>query len=223
VASLALPSSLVFQAYRLLTGALWARSKAYEDPDTASQRLRIACELIRNGRIGRLRQIFIGLLVDPSGDEEPTMPVPANLDYNTWLGSTPEVPHTEKRVHPQSQDLHVRYDRPGWLRCEQFGAGGQKKAPLFQTAKGKTGALTGRRMSQSEVYLMVRRRAAGAGIPTKIGNHTFRATGITAHSKTVGSSKSRYRRPRMSRPAPRACTTGAAIEISLDEVERIVI
>jgi hypothetical protein len=35
-----------------------------------------------------------------------------------WLGSTPVVPYTEKRVHPQ-----VGYDRPGWLRCEQFGAG----------------------------------------------------------------------------------------------------
>jgi hypothetical protein len=46
------------------------------------------------------------------------MPVPANLNYDMWLGSTPEVYYTEMRVHPQ-----VGYDRPGWLRCEQFGAG----------------------------------------------------------------------------------------------------
>jgi predicted dehydrogenase len=46
------------------------------------------------------------------------MPVPKNLDYEAWLGSTPVVYYTEKRVHPQ-----VGYDRPGWLRCEQFGAG----------------------------------------------------------------------------------------------------
>ena len=46
------------------------------------------------------------------------MPVPKNLNYDMWLGSTPLVPYTEKRVHPQ-----VGYDRPGWLRCEQFGAG----------------------------------------------------------------------------------------------------
>ncbi len=46
------------------------------------------------------------------------MPVPPNLDYDTWLGSTPVVYYTEKRVHPQAD-----YSRPGWLRCEQFGAG----------------------------------------------------------------------------------------------------
>ena len=40
-----------------------------------------------------------------------------------WLGSTSKVYYTEKRVHPQSQNMRVRYDRPGWLRCEQFGAG----------------------------------------------------------------------------------------------------
>ncbi|MEN6607593.1 MAG: Gfo/Idh/MocA family oxidoreductase [Bryobacteraceae bacterium] len=84
---------------------------------------RLACELVRNGRIGKVKEILIGLPVDPSGDEEAQMPVPGNLDYNAWLGSTPEVYYTEKRVHPQSQDRKVRYDRPGWLRCEQFGAG----------------------------------------------------------------------------------------------------
>jgi hypothetical protein len=46
------------------------------------------------------------------------MSIPSNLNYDMWLGTTPEVYYTEKRVHPQ-----VGFDRPGWLRCEQFGAG----------------------------------------------------------------------------------------------------
>ncbi len=84
---------------------------------------RLACELVRNGRIGKIKQIFIGLPEDPAGEEAREMPVPSNLDYDMWLGSTPAAYYTEKRVHPQSNDLKVRYDRPGWLRCEQFGAG----------------------------------------------------------------------------------------------------
>ncbi len=79
---------------------------------------RIACELVRNGRIGKVHTVKIGLPGDPAGDEEPEMPIPPNLNYEMWLGSTPYVYYTEKRVHPQDG-----YSRPGWLRCEQFGAG----------------------------------------------------------------------------------------------------
>lgn len=77
-----------------------------------------ACELVRNGRIGEVHTVQIGLPGDPGGEEEPKMPVPENLNYDMWLGSTPYVYYTEKRVHPQAD-----YSRPGWLRCEQFGAG----------------------------------------------------------------------------------------------------
>ena len=84
---------------------------------------RLACELVRNGKIGKVQQVLIGLPTDPSGEVEKPMPVPSNLNYEAWLGSTPDVFYTEKRVHPQSADPRARYDRPGWLRCEQFGAG----------------------------------------------------------------------------------------------------
>jgi predicted dehydrogenase len=77
-----------------------------------------ACELVRNGRVGELQKIEIGLPGDPGGDKEPKMPVPENLNYDMWLGSTPMQYYTEKRVHPQDD-----FSRPGWLRCEQFGAG----------------------------------------------------------------------------------------------------
>jgi predicted dehydrogenase len=77
-----------------------------------------ACELVRNGRIGDITNIEVGLPGDPGGPEEPEMPIPDNLDYDMWLGSTPSIYYTEKRVHPQKD-----FSRPGWLRCEQFGAG----------------------------------------------------------------------------------------------------
>ncbi|HAC73929.1 MAG TPA: oxidoreductase [Porphyromonadaceae bacterium] len=84
----------------------------------SSPQFRIAAELVRNGRIGKLHTVKIGLPGDPPGLEAAEMPVPKNLNYDMWLGSTPEVYYTELRVHPQDG-----YSRPGWLRCEQFGSG----------------------------------------------------------------------------------------------------
>ena len=73
---------------------------------------------MRNGRIGKIRTVKIGLPGDPPGPEATEMPIPKNLNYDMWLGSTPKVYYTEMRVHPQKD-----YSRPGWLRCEQFGSG----------------------------------------------------------------------------------------------------
>lgn len=77
-----------------------------------------ACELVRNGRIGQLRHVEIGLPGDPAGPAAEAQPIPPNLHYDAWLGTTPDAYYTEIRVHPQAD-----FGRPGWLRCEQFGAG----------------------------------------------------------------------------------------------------
>ena len=78
-----------------------------------------ACELVRNGRIGKLKEVHIGLPSDPSGGNTAEMPIPENLNYDMWLGSTPYIYYTLDRVHSQT-DID---SRPGWLRLEQFGAG----------------------------------------------------------------------------------------------------
>jgi len=54
------------------------------------------------------------------------------------------------------------------------GIAGEPDAPLFQTAAGKTGKLTGKAMWQQDAYRMIQRRTRGTGIKTRIGNHTFR-------------------------------------------------
>jgi predicted dehydrogenase len=117
------PTSLTIAEGRLLSDTVRKHNRIFQ---IGSQQRSInpwpqfkkACELVRNGRIGDLKTVYVGLPGDPSGPEEQEMPIPKNLNYNMWLGSTPEVYYTEKRVHPQ-----VDYSRPGWLRCEQFGAG----------------------------------------------------------------------------------------------------
>ncbi len=61
---------------------------------------RYACELVRNGRIGKLHTIRVQMPVDHSwGETWPEMPVPDHFDYDFWLGPAREAPYTEKRCH----------------------------------------------------------------------------------------------------------------------------
>lgn len=114
------PASLTIAEGRALSDAVHRSGRIFQigSQQRSSPQWRYAAELVRNGRIGQLTTVRIGLPGDPSGPEEPEMPVPAGLNYDAWLGSTPVVYYTENRVHPQNG-----YGRPGWLRCEQFGAG----------------------------------------------------------------------------------------------------
>jgi len=58
--------------------------------------------------------------------------------------------------------------------------------PLFRTIARGTGQPSATPLPQANAYAMVRRRAQATGIGTKIGRHTFRATGITAYLKNGG-------------------------------------
>jgi predicted dehydrogenase len=81
---------------------------------------RAASEAVRNGRIGQLKTIKIGIGLDkPSGHAPAPMPAPGNLDFERWLGSAPEQPYMEMRVHPQKS----LEGRPGWITTEDFGLG----------------------------------------------------------------------------------------------------
>ena len=114
------PTSLTVEEGRILSDVVRRQNVILQvgTQQRSSPQFRIAAELVRNGRIGKLHTVKIGLPGDPAGPEAPEMPIPENLNYDMWLGSTPEVYYTEMRVHPQNN-----YGRPGWLRCEQFGAG----------------------------------------------------------------------------------------------------
>ena len=97
------------------------------------------------------------------------------------------------------------------------------KGPLFRTVGRGTGKLTRTVLPQANAYAMIRRRATAAGIETRLGNHSFRATGITAYLKNGGTLE------KAAAMASHASTRTTQLydrrrdEVSLDEVERIVI
>jgi site-specific recombinase XerD len=95
------------------------------------------------------------------------------------------------------------------------------KGPLFRTIGRGRAVLTATPLPQANAYAMIGRRAARAGIETKIGNHTFRATGITAYLKNGGALENAAA---MANHAS-TCTTHLydrrSDQVSLDEIERV--
>jgi site-specific recombinase XerD len=105
------------------------------------------------------------------------------------------------------------------------GAGlrGDPKGPLFRTIGRGTGKLTRSVLPQANAYAMVRRRAAAAGIATKLGNHSFRATGITAYLKNGGTLEKAAAMANHASTRTTQRYDRRRDEVSLDEVERISI
>ena len=101
------------------------------------------------------------------------------------------------------------------------GIGEDRKGPLFRSAMGKTGQLTARPMLRSDVWSMVRRRAADAGIQTAIGCHTFRATGITDYLTNGGRIEVAQRMAGHSNAKTTGLYDRRNDDISVGEVERI--
>ncbi len=142
-------------------------------------------------------------------------------------------------VYPQNRRLWVRLHEKGgkqhampchhnleaYLHEYIDGAGLAKepKALLFQTYSRATGQLTGNPLPQANAYAMIQRRAKSGGITTHVGNHTFRATGVTAYLKNGGTLE---RAAQMANHASARTTQlydRRAEEVTLDEVERILV
>lgn len=114
------PASLTIKEGRIISDVVQKSGVKFQigSQQRSAEQFRYAAELVRNGRIGELKTVYVGLPGDPPGGIKTEMKAPRNLNYYMWLASTPEVYYTEERVHPQNG-----YGRPGWLRCEQFGSG----------------------------------------------------------------------------------------------------
>ncbi|AME28777.1 tyrosine-type recombinase/integrase [Burkholderia sp. PAMC 26561] len=104
---------------------------------------------------------------------------------------------------------------------EGAGIGGEGKGPLFRTIQRGTGRLSATALPQANAYAMVTRRALEAGLDTKISNHTFRATGITAYLKNGGTLENAAAMANHASTRTTQLYDRGHVDISLDEVERI--
>ncbi len=112
-----------------------------------------------------------------------------------------------------------------YLREYISGAGlaGEPKALLFQTCSRATARLTGNPLPQANAYAMVQRRAKAAGVAARVGNHTFRATGLAAYLDNGGTLEKAARMANHVSIRTTQLYDRRADEVTLDDVERVSI
>ncbi|MBN8491290.1 MAG: tyrosine-type recombinase/integrase [Burkholderiales bacterium] len=135
--------------------------------------------------------------------------------------------HTWVRLHEKGGKEHempCHHKLEPWLLAYLNGAlAGLCRGYLFRTIAGRSGMLTDRPMSQADVFRMIGRRADAAGIRTRVGCHSFRATGITEYLRNGG--KLEVAQQMANHESAR--TTGLYDrrqgQVTLDEIERVSI
>ncbi len=102
------------------------------------------------------------------------------------------------------------------------GIADQNSLPLFRSINRSRGVST-RAMTRNDALRMVRRRVRAAGLPSNVGCHTFRATGITAYLSNGGTIENAQAIAAHESPRTTKLYDRRQDAISLDEIERIVI
>ncbi len=103
------------------------------------------------------------------------------------------------------------------------GIAGELKTPLFRSAVGRTGVLAANRMSRKDAWHMVKRRIRNTGLPSRVSCHTWRATGITAYLGNSGTLENAQLIAAHESPRTTKLYDRTSDDITLDEIERIVI
>lgn len=127
----------------------------------------------------------------------------------------------EKGGKQHAMPCHHRLEEYLHAYLGQSGIEDDPKGSLFRTIARGTGQLSANALPQANAHAMVRRRALAAGLKTPIGNHTFRATGITAYLKNGGTLENAAAMANHASTRTTQLYDRRRDEISLDEVERI--
>jgi integrase len=132
------------------------------------------------------------------------------------------------RLHEKGGKFHevpAHHNTEAYLDTyiEAAGIAGDDKGPLFRSVAGRAGRLTDRPLRRNNALDMVKRRALAAGLPRRICNHTFRATGITAYLEAGGTIEKAQQIAAHESPKTTKLYDRTNDQITLDEIERIAI
>lgn len=137
------PLSLTIAEGRAMSDAVKANKRVFQtgSQQRSDKNFRRACELVRNGRIGKLKTVRVGLPggrpdYAKTGDRKKPEPVPKGFDYDLWLGPAPDAPYAPARCHV---NFRWNYDYSGgqvtdWgghhPDCAQWGMGTEHTGPV---------------------------------------------------------------------------------------------
>ena len=138
------PLTLTVEEGRVLSDTVrrYGRVLQVGSQQRSGHRFRYACELVRNGRIGKVRTIYANIGGAPACGVEPVMPVPEGFDYDQWLGPAPWAPYTTKRCHGRFRWI---FDYSGGKMTDwgahhndiaQWGVGADGSGPVAVEGKG---------------------------------------------------------------------------------------
>ena len=100
------PLSLTISEGRAMANTVKATNRVFQcgSQQRSDVRFRKACEIVRNGGIGKLETVLVGLPggtpdIGHTGDRQDPEPVPEGFNYEMWLGPAPEAPYAPARCH----------------------------------------------------------------------------------------------------------------------------
>ena len=132
------------------------------------------------------------------------------------------------RLHEKGGKFHevpAHHNAEAYLDAylEAAGIGQDKKTPLFRSTRANTTQLTANGLNRTDALRMIKRRALAAGLPVAVCCHTFRATGITAYLENGGTIENAQAIAAHESPRTTKLYDRTSDEITLDEIERILI
>ena len=141
-------------------------------------------------------------------------------DYYQGSGRTMWIRLHEKGGKQHEVPVHHMAEQAIDAYIERAGIGGHRKRPLWR-AVDRLGNLTAARLRRQHAWRMIRRRAKKTGLPTTIGCHTFRASGITNYLLNGGTLEQAQRIAAHSSARTTKLYDHTRDDIDLTEVERI--
>jgi predicted dehydrogenase len=138
------PLSLTIEEGKAMVKAARKYNRVFQtgSQQRSDARYRLACELVRNGRIGKVHTVEARIGDNPVGGPFKTGPVPQALDWDFWKGPTADVPYVKERCH---YEFRWWYDYSGGKLTDwgahhndiaQWGLGKDGSGPVSVTATG---------------------------------------------------------------------------------------